>query len=295
MDRTLQTGDSGDDVTDVKVQLNRTYVMFMGRPLLTEDNRFDAAMQAELKLYQSAVGLTPSGVVDQDTYTKLFPADHDGAAPGFVGCNVTQRHVIERSVQRARELLDNTLSMLDLAPYVPSVAKLVKNNFDIDLGTAASEANPIAAALDATTLMLLRRRYQQLRRSLDQTFPRVCVATDDPIGTIAFVQGTTDPTMNFRPLFFTPRKGEDRAATIVHERAHTIFKAAGRPGMGGGLATWVGATPDNDKRSYFGRPFFDFAFANPYCYEWLAVALMPGYDSSLYSTTDRISAAAPGP
>jgi hypothetical protein len=97
----------------------------------------------------------------------------------------------------------------------------------------------------------------------------------------AFVDASNpaDPTMRFTRRYFDPSvlNADDRAVTIAHERAHTIFRANGHPGTGDNPFCVAPHLGDPNVQTT------DDALANPYCYEWLIDCLQPTYDADHFA------------
>jgi hypothetical protein len=179
-----------------------------------------------------------------------------------------QRRTIEEDFRKAREILDNTISRLSggviyPAPVVEDMKRKVRNVFKINLIDAPLPETPSEAFRFASILA----NYHSLRRSLDMSIPMVFER--DYVGNYgAYVIGINDPTVHFAPKYFCFMSAEQRALTLIHERAHTVFRTEGHPGTGDIVAIpHEGADITHEQ-----------AMMNPYCYEWLAHALQPTYD-----------------
>jgi hypothetical protein len=145
---------------------------------------------------------------------------------------------------------------------------------------------PSTSPSDALAFTDLLLKFTLLRSSFNQRFLkenyRQGTFHGDPLGFFAaFVDAKhpNDPTVRLTRRYFDPLvmpTGDDRAVTLAHERAHTIFRANGHPGTGDNpfcVAPHLGdpnVTNDRD------------ALANPYCFEWLVDALQPNYNSARF-------------
>jgi hypothetical protein len=142
---------------------------------------------------------------------------------------------------------------------------------------------PSTSPADAINFATLLQNFTQLRRSLDQKFRKEFYTRGtfkgQPLGFFAaFVDATNpaDPTVRITRRYFDAvvmPTADDRAVTLAHERAHTIFRANGHPGTGDNpfcVAPHLG--DQNVQRA-------DQALANPYCYEWLIDSLQPEYNA----------------
>ena len=134
--------------------------------------------------------------------------------------------------------------------------------------------------LNFTELLL---KFTQLRGSLNRRFLkesyRQGTFRGQPLGFFAaFVdaQRPNDETVRITRRYFDALvmpTAADRAVTLAHERAHTIFRASGHPGTG-----------DNPfcVAPHLGDPNVttaEQALANPYCFEWFIDAVQPTYNS----------------
>jgi len=219
------------------------------------------------------------------TFNKLVAlAGPDGNFQGFSGDQIT---ILKKDLDRARSMIDNAVSLMQLAPFLnpglrtKNVVDFVAFNFGIDF---SDKSNPINLALQSALLVQLLGRFNSLRATLDVSLPFVAEPpAESGFAADAFVLGTSDPTIHIKPPYFD-KPGDERSAILVHEHAHTKFKSAGHPGMGGGLAVLI-VEPEDDKRGLFQPPghFLDQSLQNPYCYEWLIRALDKGASAKEFS------------
>jgi hypothetical protein len=248
----------------------------------------------------------------------------EAGTPIHTGFTAAQIEDVERDVARSRTMLDHAVRRLrriafvgpngipvitprDLAwydakwkvlnvfhvntfdeadfPIDPQVRARLERNFRPRLLPSAS-TDPA----DGIRFAQLLSNFAQLRRSLDEAFPRRFHPRghfrSQPLGLFAaFVdaRNPADPTVRFTRSYFADFNGgrmlsqDSRAATIAHERAHTIFRANGHPGTGDNPFGVMPHLGDSNVTS------FDQAIANAYCYEWLTVALQPDYQACRFS------------
>ncbi|WP_031498366.1 hypothetical protein [Bryobacter aggregatus] len=123
--------------------------------------------------------------------------------------------------------------------------------------------------VDELRLTQLRANLQKLRNSFDQFFAKQFEERPNPILAAWVTNNFNDPTVHFTKIYLD-LKEIDQACTLIHERAHTVFRAPGHPGTGDSPICIV---PHEGKKLGF-----DVATRNAYCYEWLALALHPSYD-----------------
>jgi Putative peptidoglycan binding domain len=287
----LSIGAVGDAVRQVQEALNRGVTAL---PRLDEDGIFGPKTRSRVVEFQGQKNLTPDGIVGplttEELLKLLFPPKPIDPT-GFTGCDISQMRTVTDDIERAKEFLDNAISLLDLAPFVPTIGQVVENVFKIPI---VSASNPIEQAFAGTELLLLKRSYMTIRGSLDRAFPKQCEVNEGIFA--AFVSNNfADETMHFSPRYFrldpepfapTTRAvmdDEARAATIIHERAHTVLRLSGHPGT---MDSPIGVKPHLG--SQFPPITHDQAMANAYCYEWLAIALKPGYNPSKYPGPDVI-------
>ena len=175
----------------------------------------------------------------------------------------------------------NTFSPDDL-PIPAGVLETLRQRFR---GLTVLPA-PSVSPVDAINFATLLQNFTQLRRSLDQKFRKEFYTQStfkgQPLGFFAaFVDATNpaDSTVRITRRYFdglVMPTTDDRAVTLAHERAHTIFRASGHPGTG-----------DNPfcVAPHLGDPSVqraDQALANPYCYEWLIDSLQPNYNAARF-------------
>lgn len=222
---------------------------------------------------------------DQQTIQKIIDLLANSVGPNppsaslFTGFTPEQVKVLQKAIDDARTICQNAIGLVSIAFAMKEPSKAVtslRNNFDIDIKTD----NPIGFAFQSTMLTMLQGKLAQLRAGLQQDVPFVFEPT--PGFPEAWVVGIEDPKVHVKPFFFDDgfKTPLSRAATILHERAHTVLKAPGHPGIGdgGGLATLV-VDADEDKRPLYANRarFFEDALRNAYNYEWLCVSLDSRY------------------
>ncbi|MCA9195691.1 MAG: hypothetical protein KDB03_28170 [Planctomycetales bacterium] len=197
----------------------------------------------------------------------------------FSGFTQEQIQILQKAVVDARTMVDNAMSLCSIAFAMLEPNKSItslRHNFDVDV----KSDNPISVAFQSTMLNMVQGNLATIRAGLSQEFP--FLFEPKPGFPEAWVEGVTDPTVHIKPGFFDNSYNTDlsRAATILHERAHTVLRAPGHPGIGngGGLVTLV-VPPHEDKRPYYTNRarFFEDALRNPYNYEWLCVSLDSRY------------------
>jgi hypothetical protein len=116
----------------------------------------------------------------------------------------------------------------------------------------------------------LRNRFVEVAKRFTQDFPRAYLPTTSLYGAWV-LQGDSAGTMFF-PSNYAETSQEERVTTLIHERAHTVFKI-GHAGMSQEAGTAdFGMNPDDDN-GYTAEQ----SFGNAYCYGWLAQSLQPGY------------------
>jgi len=175
----------------------------------------------------------------------------------------------------------NTFSPDDL-PAPPGVLELLRQRFR---GLTVLPA-PSNSPVDAINFATLLQNFTQLRWSLDQKFRKEFYTQSkfkgQPLGFFAAFVDATNPadstvriTRRYFDVLVMPTT-DDKAVTLAHERAHTIFRANGHPGTGDNpfcVAPHLG--DPNVKRA-------EQALANPYCYEWLIDSLQPDYNAARF-------------
>ncbi len=132
----------------------------------------------------------------------------------------------------------------------------------------------------------LLQKFATLRESLNKRFLkenyRQGTFRGQPLGFFAaFVDATNpdDPMVRITARYFDTLvmpTADDRAVTLAHERAHTVFRANGHPGTGDNpfcVAPHLG--DPNVTRT-------EQAIANPYCFEWLIDSLQLNYNSARF-------------
>lgn len=267
-----------DDVKVVQSLLNAVPVAQGGAsPKLIVDGGAGTNTIKAISKFQTQQFGRHDGLVDpgKSTFNKLVALS--GPDGNFQGFDADEIKTVKKDLERARSMIDNALSLLQLAPFLnagvtkKNVVDYLVFNFGIDF---SDRSNPINIAFQSALLVQLMGRFNSLRATLDSTLPFVReTGSASGFEADAYVKGTTDPTIHINPGYFE-REGDERSGTLVHEHAHTKFKTAGHPGMGGGLAVLI-VEPEDDKRPYFQPPghFLDQSLANPWCYEWLIRAL----------------------
>lgn len=224
----------------------------------------------------------------QQTLQKIIELLNNSVGPNppspslFTGFTPEQVKLLQRAIEDARTICQTAIGLVSIAFAAKEPSRTVtslRHNFDIDI----KAENPIAFAFQSTMLTMLQGSLAKLRAGLQVDVPYVYEPT--PGFPEAWVVGIEDPTVHVKPFFFDDnfKTPLSRAATILHERAHTILKAPGHPGIGdgGGLSTLV-VDADEDKRPLYSNRarFFDDAMRNAYNYEWLCVSLDSRYQPS---------------
>lgn len=201
---------------------------------------------------------------------------------GFTGCSTDQINTLKGDIKKARQMLDVvnvrlSTNIVTPTPAVVDMRQKVKNIFNIDL------LSPLGAetAINAFRFTLLVHAFRRLRSSLDESFPIIC--HEAGLRNAWVSPNYNDPTVNFSPAHFSQTNCKDRAVTIVHERAHTIFHLPDpHPGT---PDVFVNVMPHEDKKLRY-----EDASRNAYCYEWLTLSLQRDYDPRRFSDTIQPSA-----
>jgi hypothetical protein len=264
---TLQGGPSPKLVVDGLVGPKTTGAIFAFQRKQFGQSHADGRVDPGQRTFNSLLALGPPSGPDTN-FTGGFTPD--------------QIQGIKDDVARGQRMIDNAMSLMALAPFLNAnapgptdVVKMLAFNFGIDF---SDKSNPINLAFQSTLLVQLQARFATLRGSISPQLPFVLEQAPPPgsFAADAFVIGTDDPTIHIVPQYFD-RPADERSAILVPEHAHTKFKTAGHPGMGGGLAVLV-VGPTDDKRPFFQPPgrFLDQSLNNPFCYEWLIRALDNG-------------------
>jgi hypothetical protein len=172
----------------------------------------------------------------------------------------------------------------------------ILDNIQRRLGRLKKQPTPADSPADAFTFTMLFQNFAQLLGSLDEKFRKVFYTMNtfngDSLGLFeAFASSFNNfanTTLHVRPLYFDPSFSADhRAVTLAHERAHTIFHAQGHPGTGDNpfcVAPHLGDPNVTDSTQ---------ALTNPYCYEWLILALQPNYTPAPFLQGCIVTAAPP--
>lgn len=282
------------DVTTIQTLLNMIPQLLGGpNPLLKIDGfagpKTNGAIFGFQKKHFGFAGADSRVDPGQQTLQKIIALLQTPTNPPdqgkFQGFNSDQVKIVQKAIIDARDMCDNAITMIGLAPFMKEPASAneprnavlsLRHNFDIDV-----KRDDPSAGFNAVQLLILQKKLAQLKAGLAQDVPFVFEPT--PGFPEAWVVGTEDPTVHVKPFFFDDSfKTElSRGATILHERAHTILKSPGHPGIGGGLATLI-MEPHEDKRPMYSNRarFFDDAIANPYNYEWLCASLDSRYRPS---------------
>lgn len=212
-------------------------------------------------------------------------AKKGGPAPptqqDFLGCSTQQSNTIREDLKRAKHMLDVVLKRLGTSSILSSSVDLdtkqkVKRIFHINM-LASDYADMPGESFKYTDLLA---KYKQLRDSLDKQFPIRCESAGLYAAWVS--PDTTDETVHFTPLHFQQTVADERAVTVIHERAHTVLKLPGNPHPGT-AAIMINTAPDDENDLTY-----DNAIRNAYCYEWLTHALQPNYDPNRFR--DRITA-----
>jgi len=278
-----------DDVKVVQSLLNSVPPAQGGASprLVTDGKAGSKTVQAISRFQTNQLGHS-DGRVDpgKTTFNKLVAlAGPDG---NFQGFSADQIAVLKKDLDRAISMIDNAVSLMQLAPFLnpglrtKNVVDFIAFNFGIDF---SDKTNPINLALQSALLVQLIGRFNSLRATLNASLPFVAEpGAEGALAADAFVLGTTDPTIHIKPQYFD-KPGDERSAILVHEHAHTKFKSVGHPGIGGTGQDLLIVEPEDDKRGLFQPPghFLDQALQNPFCYEWLIRALDKRASAKVFS------------
>jgi hypothetical protein len=174
----------------------------------------------------------------------------------------------------------------------------ILDNIQRRLGRLKNQPTPANSPVDAFTFTMLFQNFAQLLGSLYEKFRKefytMSTFNGDPLllfeAFVSSYRNFTNTTMYVRPRFFDPSFTADhRAVTLAHERAHTIFRAQGHPGTGDNpfcVAPHLGDPNVRDSGQ---------ALTNPYCYEWLILALQPNYTPAPFLQGCIVTRSAPPP
>jgi hypothetical protein len=247
--------------------------------------------------------------------------------PDFIFFSDAQRVTVRAALKRAKEMLivanrritgvtQSVVTPRNVAYYETKLAILnvfrintfvsddlpipqdILDNIQRRLGRLKNQPTPADSPVDAFTFTMLFQNFAQLLRSLYEKFRKEFYTMNtfngDSLGLFeAFVSSHNNfanTTMYVRPLYFDPSFTADhRAATLAHERAHTIFHARGHPGTGDNpfcVAPHLGDPNVTDSGQ---------ALSSPYCYEWLMLALQPNYTPAPFLQGCIITGSAPPP
>jgi peptidoglycan hydrolase-like protein with peptidoglycan-binding domain len=307
--RLLRLGSIGEDVKELQALLN--IVLPTPRPILDTDGIFGPLTQGRVQGFQRLAQISSDGIVGPQTRSQLLsfsggattPPTNGGPTippasggpiippfgpplgtthPDFVGFDDDQIETILFDLTVAQSMIEVVMAALTTLPeFIQKTSQALFNVFDIDL-SIPDGTNPPAQAQEKIKLMQLTRGFQVLRMGLQKPFQKVFDPGTSDLENMAFVIGT-GPTafpMHFTDKYFElERSYVERAGTIIHELAHVLIQPPNdetHPGMANGQHCII---PDRDQSTRFrgGRPFFDFAIRNPFCYEWLTYALQPNY------------------
>jgi len=221
--------------------------------------RADPSTLQAIREFQSRFMAHPDGRVDPDGPSgRTLLHLNDGFASNYVGCNAHQRRIIDSDLIKTQWWLDVVNQKLAIRTDAVVNAKIM-NIFSIRRQWAGHSA-------DVITLV---NNFMRLRLSFDArlTFE----AHPDRSVNIAWVDLNQPLVVNFAANYFEERVQDRRVAKLIHERAHSALRVL-HAGMPGGGQVNFGEAPDDPK----GFTIAD-ALNNAYCYEWLAVAVQPGY------------------
>jgi hypothetical protein len=267
------------------------------------------------------VGIMTMASLDKELLIK------EQADPDFIFFSDAQRATVKTALERAKQMLivanrrirgvtNSVVTPRDVTYYETKLAILnvfrinrfvvddlpipqdILDNIQRRLGRLKNQPTPADSPVDAFTFAMLFQNFAQLLGSLSEKFRKefytMGTFNGDSLGLFeAFVSSNnnfSNTTMHVRPLYFDPSFTADhRAVTLAHERAHTIFHAKGHPGTGDNpfcVAPHLGDPNVTDSGQ---------ALTNPYCYEWLILALQPNYTPAPFLQGCVVTASAPSP
>ncbi|NOT57256.1 MAG: peptidoglycan-binding protein [Deltaproteobacteria bacterium] len=244
---------------------------------LTPDEVYGPATAAAVLSYKRKRGIinrayqsTPDNIVGKMTIAALDEELLKSGDNRFVGFSKEQISSLKDDLNRARGFLDQVLRKLSSSVIQPSTEvndtqQKVRNVFKTD------EDNPV---FDFRRVELIVN-YRTLRTGIAEAFPLRAEPTNS-LGRAAFVVGVTDPTVHVHTNYFNLHE-DDRAVTLIHERAHTLLKAPGHPGTGDVLICVV---PHEGVQ--FPKISHRDAMHNAFCYELLTLALQPNYNAGRF-------------
>lgn len=176
-----------------------------------------------------------------------------------------QKATLNGDIAQARAMLDRAISRVVETAIFPTASVqqmriFVRNIFKINV---IDPGNPIDQGFQfanlAANLKLLRDN------GFANGFPATVFEPDSTQLFAAWVVGTNDPTVHVHPKYFFLDTSDNRAITLVHERAHTVLQINGHPPDTGFIPINPG---DGDPQMSAAD-----AIRNAYCYEWLVAAL----------------------
>ena len=145
----------------------------------------------------------------------------------------------------------------------------VDNIFHVVLDTP----DPFTEAARRTEIM---SNVATLEGGLARSFPFQSEAHLN-LGRAAWTSPTfSDETMHVQANYFDLQP-DDRAVSIIHERAHTVLKLNGHPGSGDAPVCVV----PHEGITFPAIAYRD-AIRNAYCYEYLSLSLQPTYSPSRF-------------
>jgi hypothetical protein len=247
---------------------------------ITPDGSYGPLTAAAVLSYKRQRGIinrayqtTPDNIVGKMTIAALDEEMRKNGDSRFIGFSKEQISILKDDLIRARGFLDQVRRKLSSSVIQPSAVvndtqQKTRNVFK----TEGDNPDPFTSAFRKTELLV---NYRVLQAGMGEAFPLRSEPTNS-LGRAAFVVGITDPTVHVHTNYFNLHQ-DDRAVTLIHERAHTLLKAPGHPGTGDVLICVV---PHEGVQ--FPQISFRDAIHNAFCYELLTLALQPDYNPSRF-------------
>lgn len=176
-----------------------------------------------------------------------------------------QLAIVNQDIARASAMLDRAISRLVEVAIFPTASVQAMRTFvrDIFKINVIDPVDPLQEGIKFTNLAanMTRVRDEGFRAG----FPARVWEPDSTKLYGAWVNGTVDPTVHIHPKYFYLDTADNRAVTLVHERAHTVLQISGHPPGTGYIPINPGEGDPNMSEAD--------AIRNAFCYEWLAMAL----------------------
>lgn len=209
------------------------------------------------------VGKMTMAALDREMVEK---ENKDGRFDGFTDEQIA---TLKGDLDRANRFLTQVVLKLSGATILPTpVAEDTSAKVGNVFKTVSDNPDPFTLAFRQTEIFF---NFRVLKPGMAQNFP-LHAEPGNSLGRAAYVIGTDDPMVHVHQNYFTLHQ-DDRAVTLIHERAHTLLKISGHPGTGDVLFCVV---------PHLGVQFpvitYDDAIHNAYCYELLSLALQPDYN-----------------